>query len=49
LIEFRSFQHKEHSMKQRVATVLLWMFTIALASEGDADRPELQQARRFAR
>ena len=36
-------------MKQRVATVLLWMFTIALTSEGDADRPELQQARRFAR
>ena len=49
LIEFRTFQQKELSMKQRVATVLLWTFTIALASEGDADRPELQQARKFAR
>ena len=36
LIEFRTFQHKELSMKQRVATVLLWMFTIALPTAASA-------------
>ena len=36
LIEFRTFQHKELSVKQRVATVLLWMFTIALPTAASA-------------
>jgi hypothetical protein len=44
LIEFRSFQHKELSMKQRVATVLLWMFTIALRVK--ATRIDLSFSRR---
>src|SRR5687768_4285175 len=35
-IEFRTFQHKELSMRQRVATVLLWMFTIALPTAASA-------------
>jgi hypothetical protein len=36
LIEFRTFQHKELSIKQRVATVLLWMFTIGLPTAAPA-------------